>query len=51
MSHDVEDVLSEIPKNTNFALQFDGSTDITNKAHLWAFLQFKKGKTMEIFLL
>jgi hypothetical protein len=32
MSHDVEDVLPEILKNTNFALQVNQSTDITNKA-------------------
>jgi hypothetical protein len=30
-SHGVEDVLSEILKNTNFALQVDESTDIKQK--------------------
>jgi hypothetical protein len=34
MSHDIEDVLSEILKNTNFALQVDESTDITSKTQL-----------------
>jgi hypothetical protein len=33
MSHN-EDVLSEIIKNTNFALQVNESTDMTNKAQL-----------------
>jgi hypothetical protein len=39
MAHDVEDVLSEILKNTNFALQVDESTDMTNKAQLLAFVR------------
>jgi hypothetical protein len=32
MSHDIEDVLSDILKNTNFALQVDESTDTTRKS-------------------
>jgi hypothetical protein len=41
MSHDVEDILSEVLKNTNFALQIDESTDITNKAQLLVFVRFE----------
>uniref|UniRef100_K7G2A6 DUF4371 domain-containing protein n=1 Tax=Pelodiscus sinensis TaxID=13735 RepID=K7G2A6_PELSI len=37
-----EDVLSEILKNTNFALQADESIDIISKAQLLAFIQFEK---------
>jgi hypothetical protein len=37
----VEELLCETQKNTNFALQIDESTDITNKAQLSAFVQFK----------
>jgi hypothetical protein len=37
VSHDVEDVLCEILKNTDFALQVDESTDTTNKGQLLAF--------------
>jgi hypothetical protein len=35
LSHDVEDVLSEILINANFALQFDESTGITIKLGCW----------------
>jgi hypothetical protein len=50
MSHDTEDVLSEILKNTNFALQVDESADITSKAQLLAFVRFEnKGEMMENF--
>jgi hypothetical protein len=50
MSHD-KDVLSEIKKNTNFDLQYDKSTDITNKALLFVFVQFQnEGENMEIFV-
>jgi pantoate kinase len=38
MSHEIEDVLSEILKNPNFALHIDESTDITNKARLLVFV-------------
>jgi hypothetical protein len=49
-SHDVEDVLSEILKNTNFALQVDESTDITNKTQLLASVRFEnEGKIIEFF--
>jgi hypothetical protein len=41
MPHDVKNVLSEILKNTNFALQVDESTDVTNKARLLAFVRFE----------
>jgi hypothetical protein len=52
MSHDVEDVLSEMLKNTSFAFQVDESTDITNKAQLLAFERFEnEGEIMEFFLL
>jgi hypothetical protein len=45
--HDVEDVLS---KNTNFPLQFDESTDITNKAQSLAFVRLgNKGEIVEFF--
>jgi hypothetical protein len=37
-SHGDEDVLSEILKQINFALEVDKSTDITNKAQLLAFV-------------
>jgi hypothetical protein len=48
MSHDAEDVLSGILKNTNFALQVDEQTDIINKAQLLAFVRFKnEGEIME----
>jgi hypothetical protein len=48
MSHDIEDVLSEILKNTNFALQVDESTDVTGKAQLLAFVRFENiGEIME----
>jgi hypothetical protein len=40
MSYDVGDVLSEILKNPNFALQVDESTDMTNKAQLLVFIRF-----------
>jgi hypothetical protein len=50
MSHYIEDVLSEILKNTNFALQVDESANITSKAQLLAFVRFEnKGETMENF--
>jgi hypothetical protein len=50
MSHDVEDVLSEILKNTSFAFQVDESTDITNKAQRLAFERFEnEGEIMEYF--
>jgi hypothetical protein len=50
MSHDIEDVLSEILKNTNFALQVDESTDITSKAQHLTFVRFgNKGAIMENF--
>jgi hypothetical protein len=49
-SHDVEDVLCEILKNTNSALQVDESTDITNKAQLLAFVRFEnEGEILEDF--
>jgi hypothetical protein len=49
MSNDIEDVLSEILKNTHFALQVDESTYITNKTQLLAFVQFEnEGEIMEI---
>jgi hypothetical protein len=52
MSHNAEDVLSEVLTNTNFALQVDKSTDITNKDQLLAFIQYNnKGEIMENFLL
>jgi hypothetical protein len=38
-SHDAEYVLSEILRNTNFAVQVDKTTDITNKAQLSAFVR------------
>jgi hypothetical protein len=48
MSHDFEDVLSEMLKNTNFALQVDESADITNKAQLLAFVRFEnEGEIMD----
>jgi hypothetical protein len=50
MSHDADDVLPEILKNTNFASQEDGSTDI-NKSHLLVFVRFKnEGEIMEFFV-
>jgi hypothetical protein len=50
MSHYIKDVLSEILKNTNFALQVGESTDITIKAQLLAFVRFEnKGEIMENF--
>jgi hypothetical protein len=39
ISHDIEDVLSEILKNTNFALQVDESMGIS-KARLLALVRF-----------
>jgi hypothetical protein len=48
MSHDVGAILSEILKNTNFALQVDESTDTTNKNQLLAFVRFEnEGEIME----
>jgi hypothetical protein len=48
MSQEVEDVLFEILKSTNFALQVDEWTDI-NKAELLAFARFEnEGEIMEI---
>jgi hypothetical protein len=42
VSHDIEDVFSEILENTNFALLVDDeSTDIINKAQLLAFVRFE----------
>jgi hypothetical protein len=41
MSQEVEDALSEILKNTNFALHVDQSTDIKNKAQMLAFVLFE----------
>jgi hypothetical protein len=50
MSRDVEDVLYEILKNCNFALQVDESTDITNRAQLLAFVGFEnEGEIIEFF--
>jgi hypothetical protein len=50
MSHDFEDLLSEILKNTNFAPQVDKSTGITSNAQLLAFVLFEnKGEIMEDF--
>jgi hypothetical protein len=47
-SHDVEDEVTEMLRNTNFALQVDQSTDITNKAELLAFVRFEnEGEIME----
>jgi hypothetical protein len=52
MSRDAQGVLSEILKNTNFALQVDEPTDITNTAQLLAFVRFEnEGEIKEIFLL
>jgi hypothetical protein len=50
MSQDTEDVLSEILKNSNFVLQVDESTDITNKAQRLYDLKTKV-KSWKIFLL
>jgi hypothetical protein len=48
MSHEFEDVLSKILKNTKSALQVDESTEVTNKAQLLVFVQFEnKGEIME----
>jgi hypothetical protein len=50
MSDGIEDILSEILKNINFALQFDESTDITNKAQLLAFVRFEnEGEILDNF--
>jgi hypothetical protein len=49
-SHDVEDVFYEILRNTDFALEVDESTDITNKALLLALLRFEnEDEIMENF--
>jgi hypothetical protein len=51
-SHDAEDVSNKTLKNTNYALQVDESTDITNKAELLAFVRFvNEGEIMENLLL
>ena len=48
ISHNIENVLSEILKCTNFALQVDESTYITGKALLLAFARFEnEWKTVE----
>jgi hypothetical protein len=50
MSRDVEDVLYEILKNSNFALQVNESTDITNRAQLLAFVGFEnEGEIIAFF--
>jgi hypothetical protein len=36
VSHDAENVLSQILKNTDFALQVEETTDITNEFQLLA---------------
>jgi hypothetical protein len=40
MSHGAENILSEILKYTNFALQVDESTDITYRVQMLAFVRF-----------
>jgi hypothetical protein len=43
MSHDAEEVLCNKVKNKSFSIQFDGSTDFTNKCHVIAFVRFVNG--------
>jgi hypothetical protein len=51
MSEDIEHNVSETLKNTNFCLQVDESTDITNKCHVIAFVRFiNEGEITENFL-
>ena len=51
MSEDTENNVSETLKNTNFCLQVDESTDITNKCHVIAFVRFiNEGEITENFL-
>jgi hypothetical protein len=48
MSQDTEDVLSEIQRNTHFALQVDESTDVTNVTQQLAFVRFEnEGEIVE----
>lgn len=48
MLHNIADILSELLKNSNFALQADESTVITSKAQLLAFVRFEnEGEIMK----
>ncbi len=48
LSNNIPGVLSEILQNNNFTFQVDESTDVTGKAQLQAFVQFKnEGEIME----
>ncbi len=51
MSHDVEEVLCDKLKNSNFSIQVDESTDLTNKCYNLAFVRFdNEGEIQENFL-
>jgi hypothetical protein len=40
MSHDFEEVLCDKLKNSNFSIQVDESSDLTNKCYILAFVRF-----------
>jgi hypothetical protein len=47
----LQDVLCETQKNTDFALQVDGSTDVTNEAQLLAFVRSEdEGEIKEVLV-
>ena len=50
MSHDVEEVRCDKLKSSSFSIQVDGSTDITSKCHVVAFVRFvNEGEIQENF--